>query len=71
MLMDLIYKKILIYLYIMQNSTEQLIIHLKAFADPIRLRLLALCVRGECTVSELTRVIAVAATNFPALETAL
>jgi len=40
----------------MQNSTEQLITHLKAFADPIRLRLLALCVRGECTVSELTQV---------------
>ncbi|MDH3806027.1 MAG: metalloregulator ArsR/SmtB family transcription factor, partial [Gammaproteobacteria bacterium] len=40
----------------MQNSTEQLIAHLKAFADPIRLRLLALCVRGECTVSELTEV---------------
>lgn len=40
----------------MQNSTQQLIRHLKAFADPIRLRLLALCVRGECTVSELTEV---------------
>jgi ArsR family transcriptional regulator len=42
----------------MQNSTKQLIEHLKAFADPIRLRLLALCVRGECTVSELTQVMA-------------
>lgn len=42
----------------MQNSTQQLIIHLKALADPIRLRLLALCVRGECTVSELTQVTA-------------
>ena len=42
----------------MENSTEQLIIHLKAFADPVRLRLLALCVRGECTVSELTQVMA-------------
>lgn len=41
----------------MENSTEQLITHLKAFADPTRLRLLALCVRGECTVSELTEVI--------------
>lgn len=40
----------------MQSSTEQLITHLKALADPIRLRLLALCVRGECTVSELTQV---------------
>lgn len=42
----------------MQDSTEQLIKHLKVLADPIRLRLLALCVRGECTVSELTRVMA-------------
>jgi ArsR family transcriptional regulator len=42
----------------MENSTEQLIVHLKAFADPVRLRLLALCVRGECTVSELTQVVA-------------
>ena len=40
----------------MQNSTEQLITHMKALADPIRLRLLALCVRGEATVSELTEV---------------
>ena len=40
----------------MQNSTEHLITNLKAFADPVRLRLLALCVRGECTVSELTEV---------------
>ena len=40
----------------MQNSTEQLIANLKALADPIRLRLLALCVRGEATVSELTEV---------------
>jgi SAM-dependent methyltransferase len=42
----------------MQNSTEQLIVQLKAFADPVRLRLLALCVRGECTVGELTQVLA-------------
>jgi ArsR family transcriptional regulator len=40
----------------MQISTTQLITHLKAFADPVRLRLLAMCVRGECTVSELTEV---------------
>ena len=40
----------------MQNSTDILITHLKALADPIRLRLLALCVRGEATVSELTEV---------------
>ena len=42
----------------MQNSTEHLITHLKALADPVRLRLLALCVRGEATVSELTEVMA-------------
>ena len=42
----------------MESSTEQLITHLKAFADPVRLRLLALCVRGECMVSELTQVMA-------------
>jgi ArsR family transcriptional regulator len=40
----------------MQNSTAQLITQLKAFADPIRLRLLALCVRGECMVAELTQI---------------
>jgi ArsR family transcriptional regulator len=40
----------------MQNSTTELIAHLKALADPVRLRLLALCVRGEATVSELTEV---------------
>ncbi len=41
----------------MQNSTDKLILQLKAFADPVRLRLLALCVRGECAVSELTQVL--------------
>ena len=40
----------------MHESTEKLIVHLKALSDPIRLRLLALCVRGEATVSELTAV---------------
>lgn len=40
----------------MQSSTNNLIVQLKALADPIRLRLLALCVRGEATVSELTEV---------------
>jgi len=40
----------------MQESTDNLITHLKALADPVRLRLLALCVRGEATVSELTEV---------------
>jgi len=42
----------------MQSSSEKLIAHLKALADPVRLRLLALCVRGEATVSELTEVMA-------------
>ncbi|MDJ0814311.1 MAG: metalloregulator ArsR/SmtB family transcription factor [Woeseiaceae bacterium] len=41
----------------MESSTERLITQLKAFADPVRLRLLALCVRGECSVTELTRVL--------------
>ncbi|MGI9220212.1 MAG: metalloregulator ArsR/SmtB family transcription factor [Woeseiaceae bacterium] len=40
----------------MDSSTEELILQLKALADPVRLRLLALCVRGEATVSELTKV---------------
>lgn len=40
----------------MHSNTEALIAQLKALADPIRLRLLALCVRGEATVSELTAV---------------
>lgn len=40
----------------MQSSTQQLITQLKALADPVRLRLLSLCVHGECTVSELTDV---------------
>lgn len=42
----------------MESRTGQLISQLKAFADPVRLRLLALCVRGECTVSELTGIMA-------------
>ena len=41
----------------MESSTEHRIHQLKAFADPVRLRLMALCVRGECTVSELTQVL--------------
>ncbi len=40
----------------MHENTDNLITHLKALADPVRLRLLALCVRGEATVSELTAV---------------
>lgn len=42
----------------MHSSSDNLITHLKALADPVRLRLLALCVRGEATVSELTEVMA-------------
>ena len=45
-----------LYSYFMEKSTDNLINHLKALADPVRLRLLALCVRGEATVSELTKV---------------
>ena len=41
----------------MQNSTEQLIFQLKALANPIRLRLLAICMHGECSVSELAQVL--------------
>ncbi len=41
----------------MTNQTEQLATRLKALADPIRMRLVALCRQGECSVSELTKVI--------------
>ncbi len=41
----------------MLNSTEALILRLKTLGDPTRLRLVALCQQGECSVSELTRVI--------------
>lgn len=41
----------------MQTDTLELVQNLKALADPVRLRLLALCTRGECTVSELTGVV--------------
>ena len=40
----------------MQNSTRQLITQLKALADPIRLRIVALCSATECSVTELTQV---------------
>lgn len=40
------------------DSSEQLIARLKALADPVRLRVVALCRQGECSVSELTRVLA-------------
>jgi ArsR family transcriptional regulator len=42
----------------MQTSTEQLLTRLKALADPVRMRILALCAQGECSVSELTHVLA-------------
>lgn len=41
----------------MEGPSGQLISRLKALADPIRLRLVALCAQGECSVSELTRVL--------------
>lgn len=41
----------------MESSTEQLIAQLKALADPVRLRIVALCAQGECSVSELTEVL--------------
>ncbi len=37
-------------------SNEQLIAQFKALADPIRLRIVSLCGRAECSVSELTKV---------------
>ncbi len=40
----------------MQAATEQLISQFKALADPVRLRLVALCAHGECSVSELTEI---------------
>ncbi|MEX2125623.1 MAG: metalloregulator ArsR/SmtB family transcription factor [Woeseia sp.] len=41
----------------MEGPTEHLLLQLKTLADPIRLRLLALCRQGECSVSELTQAI--------------
>lgn len=41
----------------MNPATKALISQFKALADPVRLRLIALCVQGECTVSELTGVL--------------
>ncbi len=35
---------------------DQLISQFKALADPVRLRIVALCARVECSVSELTKV---------------
>ncbi|MGI9205305.1 MAG: ArsR/SmtB family transcription factor [Woeseiaceae bacterium] len=41
----------------MQPATETLLQQLKTLGDPTRMRLVALCGQGECSVSELTRVI--------------
>ena len=41
----------------MTNATDELVRVLKALADPIRMRIVALCRHGECSVSELTRVL--------------
>ncbi|MDH3440775.1 MAG: metalloregulator ArsR/SmtB family transcription factor, partial [Gammaproteobacteria bacterium] len=40
----------------MQSRTTTLIQQLKILGDPTRMRLVALCQKGECSVSELTRV---------------
>jgi ArsR family transcriptional regulator len=40
----------------MRTSTDTLLLQFKALADPIRIRLLALCGLAECSVSELTDV---------------
>ena len=40
----------------MKASTDQLLNQLKALADPVRVRLVALCGIAECSVSELTHV---------------
>jgi ArsR family transcriptional regulator len=41
----------------MLAETERLLLQFKTLADPVRLRLVALCRRGECSVSELTQAI--------------
>ena len=41
----------------MTNQTEHLAKQFKALAEPMRMRLVALCGRSECSVSELTEVI--------------
>jgi SAM-dependent methyltransferase len=40
----------------MTPSTRQLLSQFKALADPVRVRLVSLCIVTECSVSELTRV---------------
>jgi SAM-dependent methyltransferase len=41
----------------MKTDTRHLIDQFKALADPVRLRLIALCSQGECSVTELTEVL--------------
>ncbi len=41
----------------MDVRTEQLLARLKALADPVRMRIVALCSQAECSVSELTAVV--------------
>jgi ArsR family transcriptional regulator len=41
----------------MENSTGELLQQLRAIGDDTRMRLVGLCVQGECSVSELTRVL--------------
>jgi ArsR family transcriptional regulator len=41
----------------MESETERLLLQFKILADPVRLRLVALCRRGECSVSELTQAV--------------
>lgn len=40
----------------MEDAIERLLRQLKALADPVRMRLVALCRQGECSVAELTEV---------------
>jgi ArsR family transcriptional regulator len=41
----------------MLSPIEQLVLQLKALADPARLRIVMLCAQGECSVSELTQIL--------------
>lgn len=41
----------------MQADTERLLLQFRILADPVRVRLVALCRQGECSVSELTEAI--------------
>lgn len=42
----------------MNPDTEHLVNQFRALADPVRMRLVALCSQGECSVTELTEVLA-------------